>query len=747
MVSNKAGFKLLGCVATSALMCSVNANAQSAGDVSGRAQSSVADTSADEGVIVVNAQKRAQNVQDVGITINAFSAATLENAGIKDATQLTQLTPALNLSGSYGGQVLSFAIRGVTQQDFSAQAEGPVAVYLDDGYMALNNSAGVGLFDLDHVEVLKGPQGTLFGRNATGGLVNIVTRKPSDVADGYATISYGSYNEARAEAAVGGPIADGIAFRLAGAVSTNGAYIKNLSPTGGDLGGGHGYALRGHLNFKMSPDATLLLSGYASKSYSSWAPYYVFASTSVADANGIEQNTVEVPGPTGAGSPVTAGGSRQVISNYAQDSGGSNSLKGGTAKLTLNIGPELTLLTDYKDAETRFLIDAEGASSFFNGDTRSRVRNFSQEARLFGRNDGWRWYAGAYYLHINAQVDPNRSPFPAFGSIVDDYNKLITDSYSAFGQIEIDLAPQVTLVAGARVTREIKDFDYRAEVFSSDLTAVPIADLGPARTPYSGHRADWLYNGKAQLEYRPAQGLLFYAGWSRGSKAGNFTSPYAGSTTFPDSALSYKPETLNAYEVGTKADLLGRVIQLDASGFYYDYKNYQSFQFVGLSSLVVNRPAQTYGGELMLNVRPAEGLTMSGGASFTHNNIKDVPVGGVVKDRIAPFTSKWQALASVAYTWNALGGKVTANANGHYTGPFYFSVSNFSTTHVAGYTTLDLRLSWADVGDMWKLSVFGTNVTQEKYRTVGFDLTGLCGCTQVGYGRPRWLGASVTRNF
>jgi Outer membrane receptor proteins, mostly Fe transport len=699
------------------------------------------------GDIVVTAQKRAQNVQDVGITISAFSAETLENAGITDATQLTQLTPALNLSGSYGGQVLSFAIRGVTQQDFSAQAEGPVAVYLDDGYMALNNSAGVGLFDLDHVEVLKGPQGTLFGRNATGGLVNIITRKPSDVADGYVTLSYGSYNDARAEAAFGGPLADGIAFRVAGAVSSNNAYIKNLSPTGGDLGGSHGYALRGHLSFDLSPDADLLVSGYASKSYTSWAPYYVFTSSSVVDANGVEQNTVEVPGPTGAGSPVTPGGSRRVISNYAQDSGGTNSLRGATAKLTFDFGPELTLLTDYKDAETRFLIDAEGASSLFNGDTRSRVRNFSQEARLFGRSDGWRWYAGAYYLHINAQVDPNRSPFPALGVIVDDYNKLVTDSYSLFGQVEIDLSPRVSLVTGARVTREVKDFQYRAQAFSTDLSAQPLADLGPARAPYEAHQADWLFNGKAQLEFRPQDGLLFYAGWSRGSKAGNFTSPYAGSTTFPDSALSYKPETLNSYEIGGKADLFDRAVQLNGAVFAYDYKNYQSFQFVGLSSLVINRPAKTYGGEASVVIRPTDNLTITGGGSYTDNNIKDVPVGGVIKDRVAPFTSKWQALASISYSWPMFGGTMTAHANGHYTGPFYFSVSNFSTTRVAGYTTVDMHLSWEDPRDLWKVSVFGTNIGQEKYRTVGFDLTGLCGCTQVGYGRPRWLGASVTRKF
>ncbi|KMS58642.1 TonB-dependent receptor [Sphingobium cupriresistens] len=735
-MNNDMRVKLISCAAVAAIMSVTPALAQVA--VTERA---------DDGAIVVTAQKRAQNVQDVGITINAFSAETLVNAGITDATQLTQLTPALNLSGSYGGQVLSFAIRGVTQQDFSAQAEGPVAVYLDDGYMALNNSAGVGLFDLDHVEVLKGPQGTLFGRNATGGLVNIITRKPGDVADGYAMLSYGSYNDVRGEAAFGGPISDGIAFRVAGAVSSNGAYIKNLSPTGGDLGGGHGYALRGHLNFKLTPDAALLLSGYASKSYTSWAPYYVFASTSIVDGNGVEQNTVEVPGPTGVGSPTTAGGGRKVISNYAQDSGGSNALKGATAKLTVDFGPELTLQTDYKDAETRFLIDADGASSLFNGDTRSRVRNFSQEARLFGKNQGWRWYAGAYYLHIDAQVDPNRSPFPASGGLVDDFNKLVTDSYSAFGQVEVDLDPRLTFVAGARITREIKDFEYRAEYYSTDLSALPIADLGPARTPYSGHRADWLYNGKVQLEFRPRPGVLVYAGWSRGSKAGNFTSPYAGSTTFPDSALSYKPETLNSYELGGKADLLDRVVELNGAAFFYDYKNYQSFQFIGLSSLVINRPAKTYGGEATISIRPVDGLTVMGGGSYTHNKIDDVPVGGVIKDRVAPFTSKWQALASVAYNWPALGGTMSANANGHYTGPFYFSVSNFSTTRVAGYTTVDLRLSWSDAADIWKLSIFGNNIGQEKYRTVGFDLTGLCGCTQVGYGRPRWLGASVTRNF
>src|ERR1700733_9028602 len=165
---NAAGAALVACYLASSVL------AQNAAPESGARSSNNTDGQLAE--VVVTAQKRTESIQDVGITVAAFSGNELKTAGITDAVGVASLTPAVNLAGSYGGQSLTFAIRGVTQQDFSGHTESPTAVYIDDGYLAYNNAAGIGLFDIAQIEVLKGPQGTLFGRNATGGLVNIVTK-------------------------------------------------------------------------------------------------------------------------------------------------------------------------------------------------------------------------------------------------------------------------------------------------------------------------------------------------------------------------------------------------------------------------------------------------------------------------------------------------------------------------------------------------------------------------------------------
>jgi len=702
---------------------------------------------ASAGEIVVTAQKRAQNLNDVPITISAFSGKTLEKAGVTNATDLVKLTPALNLAGAYGGQILSFSIRGVTQQDFSEQAEGPVAVYVDDGYLALNNAAGVGLFDLDHVEVLKGPQGTLFGRNATGGLVNILTRKPQDTADGYITASYGSYNDSRIEGAIGGPIANGLDFRIAGALESNSSYIKNLSPTGDNLGGAHSYAFRAHLLYKPSSDLSVLLSASTSKTDASWAPYYILASKVITNESGVQQNAVLVPGPWLAG-PTTPGGSGSLYAEDARGSGDTNELTTGSAKVTWNFGPaELSLLTNYAWAATNLSIDATGTPAWVNNITSSKVGNFSQELRLYGHKAGFRWYVGLYYLNINARLDPNRNQEPAFGVLIDDFNHETTNSYSGFGQVEIDLMPKLTLISGGRVTQEDKQFAYHSVLYTIGADNQPLVDLGPARSPYTGHQASTLVNAKVQLEYRPDTGLLFYGGWSRGSKAGNFTSPFSGSTAFPDSELSYKPETLNSYEVGTKLSLADRKVNLNAAAFYYDYHNYQAFEFMNISDIVINRPATTYGGEADIDIRPFNQFKVSASASYTHNIVKDVPISGVTADRIAPYTPRWDGTINATYGIPLKSGNIEVYGGAKYSGKFYFGISNFDSTFVPAYWMLDARITWIDSSALWRVSAFVNNLTNTRNKTVGFDLSGICGCTQVAYGRPRWAGVSVTRNF
>lgn len=716
--------------------------AQAAGEMPAEAASTTAD-------IIVTAQRREQKLNDVAMAIQAFGGDQLESAGISTADDLIKLTPGVNLAGAYGGQVASFSIRGVVQQDFSAQAEGPIALYVDNGYLALNNVAIIGLFDLDRIEVLRGPQGTLFGRNATGGLVHIVTRKPSYSADGYATIEYGSYNSVRLEAAAGGPISDTAAFRVAGTFKRNDAYIRNLAPGADDLGNYDYYSLRARLLFEPSDNFSALLSGYRSQSRTSTSPYYSASTRAVTDAGGLQVNAIHVAGPTLIGTTPTRGGGLTVNQNEGKDNLGRSASSGATLEMSWDVGPELTAVTSFHDVKVRYDLDIDATElPFANSIVSSAVRNYSQELRLSDSGDGIQWTAGLYYLHIDAKVDPNRTPFPAVGPIlIDDRAFLKTNSWSAFGQVELDLSESVRLVGGIRYTREEKDYSYSSEIFADTGGGTPGVFIGKARPDFSDSSGSNLVTARVQLEYRPADGTLLYAGWSRGTKAGSYNAPYAGSLFIPDSEIGYRPETINAFEGGFKAALLDGAAQVNGAVFYYDYKNYQAFRVTGFDTQVLNRDARTYGAELGITLRVSNAFQLSSGVSYLDNKVYDIAVAGVVADRRAPYTSKWSGNVSATFRQPVAGGEISLQGDLRYSGSSFYSISNFDSTRIPDFAVVDVRLSWTDASEDWTLSAFVENLADRRYKTVGFDFSTLFGGSVEAYGRPQWFGGSVTRRF
>ena len=256
--------------------------------------------------ITVTAQKREESIQDVGIAISAFTGAQLKALGIEKSIDVAAFVPGVSTSGALAGQNTQFTIRGVTQNDFNDIVESPNAVYLDEGYIAVAQGQTFALFDIDRVEILKGPQGTLFGRNATGGLVQYISRKPSkEKLEAFADVSYGSYdakanaNTIRFEGAVGGPISSMLGARIAGLYVQDDAYLKNLyrsdtanyfgagtfagnnsfaanspgSGAGADLGGGETKAVRGTLEFDPLDILRLTLSGNYAKTTMPTGPY------------------------------------------------------------------------------------------------------------------------------------------------------------------------------------------------------------------------------------------------------------------------------------------------------------------------------------------------------------------------------------------------------------------------------------------------------------------------------------------
>jgi len=263
--------------------------------------------------ITVTAQKREESIQDVGIAITAFSGEQLKQFGFMESTDVAAMTPGVAVSGSSAGQTKEFTIRGVTQNDFSDIAENPNATYIDEGYIAFRQGVLFAQFDMDRVEILKGPQGTLFGRNATGGLVHYITKKPTDEYEGYLDLTYGRENHVRAEGAISGPITESVNGRLSGFYNRFDDILNNTypdqaptnpaepfggpawfgSPSGAtDFWNDDQHAVRGQLDFKFNEDANFLVSGFYSYQQLTSGPYQASATTAVLNDDGNHVNTI-----------------------------------------------------------------------------------------------------------------------------------------------------------------------------------------------------------------------------------------------------------------------------------------------------------------------------------------------------------------------------------------------------------------------------------------------------------------------
>jgi iron complex outermembrane receptor protein len=743
--------------------------------------------------IVVTAQKREQSIQDVGIAMQAFTGEQLDELGLQTSLDVARLTPGVFLSGNTAGQNAQFTIRGVVQSDFADIAESPIAVYVDEGYISLQNGQLFGLFDLERVEVLKGPQGTLFGRNATGGLVQYVTRKPTEQFDSYVDLTYGDYDQTRVEAAVSGPLANGWGGRVALLYSKHDEIMNNvidesltdaLRP-GEDLWNDDTKALRGHLTFSQSEDFAVRLTGAWAKQELSEAPYQNVPVIRIFDDQGRTVDTVfaapdetrEGIGPGGAnydangdgtiitrpvpgadwfgyidpdGEDFDIGKDQAYSGGNPFDSDGNNfETFGGQLRFDVGFGAlEFVSLTDFKDFEKRIFVDVDAGSG--NGllvDFSADQQMISQEFRLSSPTEQrLRWVAGVYYLDIDAEI-PRQDfigfPDGPFGALrISNYDiDLETRSYSLFGQVEYDLTDTLTLIAGLRPTREEKDYVYNQGLWNFEGTVETVQ----LRT-FADDRSDTLWSGKVQLEWSPTDDLLVYGGINQGVKAGSYNSPLFGDNT-PDEEIPYKEEELTSYEMGFKSTFADGRLTLNSSLYYYDYKDFQAFKFTGLSGPVFNADATTKGVEVLVSAQPIDGLELVLSGNYLDAEVEDVQLFGFVRDVQPPFTPDVTLSGLVRYEFPVGPGSVALQADANYSDEFYYQITNYQVTQFDSYTLTNLRATYFGPDKRWQIGAFLENVSDERNNTVGFDLATICGCAEEAYGKPRWWGVNARINF
>ncbi len=727
-------------------------------------QALIAQTAADETVadsmeIVVTAQKRSERLQDVPISVSAIGGDAVRKQRLTSADDLVSKVANLQLTSTVGDGTPIFALRGVSMSDYSLNQSGPVATYYDEVYKGNFAFLGVALYDLERVEVLRGPQGTLYGKNTTGGAVNLISHKPDlGKVEGYLNLGYGNYNRHEANGAVNLPLGETVAARVAFTAARAEGWFRNQFPGQPDLNGTREYAVRGSMLWEPKDGTSFLLR--ASTSYQNPRNYGIFA------APGPDGVGVGLYESLGQGSSYfrTGIGRRQIESNYTPRRRARTYALSLTS--TFDIGNDLSIVSvsSWDKGRLNFGEDTDGAPNktleIFYGD---RASQLSQDLRLASSWGGpFEFILGAYYnrekvfnttdfgIFKDADIDGSgtidaadcAAGLPAACSVVNSFDQL-KHSYALYTDMHYDFGGGFTLRGGLRYTRD----DGKQKGLRSDALGVDgslVATLIPPTT--LSFKNDNI-SGKIGIDYKIDRDRMLYASYSRGYRAPSFN---AQAFFDPSEASVAKPETIDAFEGGAKLQLADRRITLNLAGFYYLYKNQQ---FINVSpqtaaqTLVNVDKSRIFGGEVEFTARASEFLAVRAGLGLLNAKIRKGILSGVdVKGNRLSNAPSVSANAGLDITlMDDDAGKLSLHPDISYVSSQYFEVFNVPRLRQSAYALIGGHIDFER--GPFSLSVWGKNLTNKFYVTSRVDLTGGFGFDYNHVGAPRTYGATIGYKF
>jgi len=721
------------------------------------------------GEIVVQAQRRSQNLQDVGVAVTALDNGALKRLNIVDSKDIARAVPGVLLDSTAGGGVnANLSVRGVSQSDFSSVQESPNSIYIDEVYLSSPNAAAFTFYDLQQVEVLRGPQGTLFGRASSGGLANFITAKPTKDFTGYAEIGYSSFNNAYIEAAVSGPLSDRVRFRIAGRAERADGWFENGLAGGEDTFEKRFFGVRGQLEADLTETLTARLSVSFDKNPRHLEGMYR-TEPAYLDANGnpaLLPASIDAHG-TGAGNDFA--GYRNPYKKYNKADFNNvgylqNERFAPTLNLKLDVGQAtITSITNYTSFSYRYNEDCDGGPVDLCGFPLGQdLKQFSQEMRVNGKSGSLNYTAGVYYLNTR-QDAPVGFVFPALAGTdfaFDDINLVNqkVESYAVFGQLEYELTPTLRATAGLRYTYERKDID--SKVFFNELgngysggvgstVFVPpllIYDFSAATVGDLATNKENLWSGKIQLDYKPSRGTLFYISASRGVKAGGFNTNVSGNLT--NAETPFKSEYVHAFEAGAKLELFDRKLRWNTSVFYYDYHRFQGFAFNGLQGVVGNYDGNFKGGEIELTAAPTRDLDLTLSAAYLDSKLRGVPTAYYgLRDQQSIMAPNWTVNGSVTKRFELGLGTLSVNWNGNYIDDRYASIDNTAGTLVPGSFVHNARIGLDMKDSGLEVAVFVNNISNKARMNFTYDLIASTGSFLQSFDKPRWIGGSIRKTF
>lgn len=666
--------------------------------------------------IVVVAQRREERLQDVPLTITAVTANTLSASGVPTTRELAMVVPGLTISS--GGPIPQPSIRGIGTRGATAGDESVVPVYIDGVYQPFQAGLFFSLNNVERIEVLKGPQGILFGRNATGGAINIITRRPEAAFGLDGSASYGNYGSYEGKLyATGG--SDTIAVDFAGSVRGDDGFVRDVV-RGTDLASTEEYAVRGSLLFTPNDRFDLRVAVSDSK---------------IEDNQGfttqpVNRNTIALqttPGlfvPTAPWETALSFDPEYTVTQTA-----------ASAVATLHFDAlDLVSISGWQENKFVGLSDSDASSrALATLDYSVEMDAINQEIYAASRGEHVvDWLVGAFY-------HGNEAGYPYFitngGTPV--ISQVDTDSYAGYAQVTVHLGDQWSLIGGGRYTKEEKHYTARRGATGTPV----IADAEFSR-----------FTPSATLQFEPTDNINLYARYSEAFKAGLFNQTALLTT-------AVKPEEVTQYELGLKARL-NSSFQFNAAVYRSDYTDIQvtvrdpATSVTGLQNAA---EAQLTGGEAEISWIPLPGLTVTGGLSIIDAEYEDFfgaqvttprAGGGNTTEYVDASGNKLVKVPeqtynlSVQYATSLAGGELDANVSALYTGEQFWDPGNRLVEDP--YTLINAELGWTTAGGGYRVALWGQNLTDEVYSA---SVSTTANADWRSFGRPRTYGIRVNFNL
>lgn len=705
--------------------------------------------------ITVYAQKRAQDIADIAVPVTVVSGDDILELQIKDTTQIASLVPNFKVTNNAGeGTPPSFNIRGIGMIDYNTSSVSPISIYSDGVVSGSANNLSANLFDIEHIEVLRGPQGTLFGRNTTGGAVLIHSRMPEDEFGGYLNFGIAEQDHTSAEGAVNLPTNAHIKSRLAFNYDNYDFSTNNLFPGAPDGG------LK-QLNFRWITTAEFDDVRITAKvHHDDWS-----GSPKPIQSLGVDHAT------EGRQCTVAELGSPACINIYGHSVDSENfhdtsadtadrvhdtESWGASVKVEWDINSQVTLTstTAYRDLDRFHSWDSDGPANFTEGTMGTDNDLVSQEFTVAYQGDKMYWLTGLYYL--NEDIDQENSidlardlrtapPEIAAGALqVFYHNQLENESIALFSQVDYQLSDTFTLTAGLRYTDESTEWESVADF---DVVGAFI----PGVWDLSGEVEDDELSGKLSLVQKVSDNMSVYYSYARGYKSGGYNGAYS---LTPNVAANseYRPEKLDAYEIGNRWLFLDRKARLNMSAFYYDYKDQQIFVLLNDGSpfgVLRNAGDSTiYGLEGEFSYAPTNEWQFDLNVGYIPEaEIGEFEFGEVViEETRLPFTSRWNIGGRGRWETELGNGTLRAELGFDYQSRFYFDQNENPYTEQAGHTIWNGRVSY-DLSSGLSFGIWGKNLFDKEFAELRFDsIAGLRAITELK-GEERQLGVDVTYRF